>query len=660
MSDVSNRSVNAIRALSIDATQAAGSGHPGMPMGAAAIGYTLFKRVMKHNPKNPRWWNRDRYIQSAGHGSTLLYALLHLSGYDLAMDELRRHRQWGSLTPGHPELHLTPGVEMTTGPLGQGLASAVGFAFAEAHLAARFNKAEYELFNYHTYVIASDGDVMEGVTAEAASLAAHWGLGKLIVLYDDNLITLDADLSVSMSEDVLARYEAYGWHTDRVADGNDVEAIDKAIAKAKAQHEKPSLIAVRTIIGFGASAENSSKVHGSPLGEKGAKEAKANLHIDWPEFSVPQDVAQDYASIAEQGAAAEAQWNEVFKAYSAAYPELAATLQRMMSGQLAAGFDADMPYFAPGSAMATRNASGKALNVLASRVPELVGGSADLSGSTKTTMDNQGMFQKTNYSGRNVYFGVREHAMAAIVNGMTISGLRGFAGTFLMFSDYLRPSLRLAALMETPSIFVFTHDSIGVGGDGPTHQPIASVMSLRLIPNTLVIRPADANETMQAWVTALKNTHGPTALIFSRQDLPNLNVPAHSVEKGAYILSEAKSSPEVILIGTGSEVQCCLEAQKQLEHDGIATRVVSMPSMELFEKQEQDYKSQVLPGHIKTRVAIEAGASLGWYKYVGLDGAVIGIDHFGASAEGEQLMQEYGISSSNLVKTVKGLLANQG
>ncbi|MCA9835540.1 MAG: transketolase [Trueperaceae bacterium] len=659
MSD-STRSVNAIRALAIDATEAAGSGHPGMPMGTAAVGYSLFRHIMHHNPKNPNWWNRDRYIQSAGHGSMLIYSLLHLSGYALSMDELRHHRQWGSITPGHPELHLTPGVEMTTGPLGQGLATSVGFALAEAHLAAVYNKPDFELFNYHTYVIASDGDMMEGVTAEAGSLAAHWGLGKLIVLYDDNLITLDAAADVSMTEDVLARYNAYGWHTSRVADGNDVDAIIKAVDEAKAVSDKPSLIAVRTIIGFGATGQGSSKVHGSALGEKGAKEAKDNLNIDWPAFSVPDDVKADYAEIMKAGSEAEANWNKLFEAYKAEYPDLASQLERIMSGEVPAGLETDMPVFAPGSAMATRNASGKAINFFGPRVPELVGGSADLSGSTKTTMDKESIFQKDNPAGRNVFFGVREHAMAAIVNGMTISGLRGYAGTFLMFADYLRPSLRLAALMDTPSLYVFTHDSIGVGGDGPTHQPIASVMSLRVIPNLLVFRPADANETMQAWAFALKHSHGPVAFILSRQDLPNLNVPAGSVEKGAYILADSEGAPEALLIGTGSEVQWCLEAKAKLDADGIPTRVVSMPSMELFDKQDQSYRETILPDFVKARVAIEAGATLGWYKYVGLEGAVIGIDKFGASADGDKVMEEYGISASNLVKTVKGLIKRQG
>ncbi len=660
MSDLTTRSVNAIRALAIDATETAGSGHPGMPMGAAAMGYTLYRRAMRHNPKNPKWWNRDRYIQSAGHGSMLAYSLLHLSGYALPMDELRRHRQWGSLTPGHPELHHTPGVEMTTGPLGQGLATSVGFALAEAHLAASFNKPGFELFNYHTYVIASDGDFMEGITSESSSLAGHWGLGKLIVLYDDNKITLDAAADVSMTEDVLARYQAYGWHTSRVSDGNDVEAITKAVNEAKAVTDKPSLIAVRTIIGFGAPGQGSSKVHGSALGEKAATETKVNLNIDWPAFSVPDDVKADYAEIVKAGAEAEAKWNELFKAYKAEYPDLAATLERMMAGKMPENLETDMPIYAPGSVMATRNASGKAINFFGVKVPELVGGSADLSGSTKTTMDKESIFQKDNPAGRNVFFGVREHAMAAIVNGMTISGLRGYGGTFLMFADYLRHSLRLAALMGTPSLFVFTHDSIGVGGDGPTHQPIASVMALRVIPNVVVLRPADANETMQAWAFALKHTDGPVAFIFSRQDLPNLNVPAGSVAKGAYILADSEAAPEAILIATGSEVQWCLEAKTQLEADGIATRVVSMPSMELFDKQDLSYKESILPDYVKTRVSIEAGATLGWYKYVGLDGAVIGVDKFGASAEGDKIMEEYGISTANLVKTVKGLIKKQG
>ena len=656
--DVVTRSVNAIRALTIDATQAAGSGHPGMPMGAAAMGYTLYREVMRHNPRNPKWWNRDRYIQSAGHGSMLQYSLLHLTGYDLSMEELRNYRQWGSKTPGHPESHLTPGVETTTGPLGQGLATSVGFALAEAHLAARYNRPGFELFDHYTYVIASDGDIMEGVSAEAGSLAGHWGLGKLIVLYDDNRITLDARAEVSFSEDVLMRYRAYGWHTDRVEAWNDPAAIKAAIEHAKAQ-ARPSLISVRTVIGYGAPAENTPKVHGSPLGDEGAKQAKAKLGIDWPAFTVPEDVQAHYHKAITEGEKAEAQWNELYAAYRNDYPELAAELARVMASELPKDFAAELPRFEVGKSTATRNASGKVLNALGQRVPELLGGSADLSGSTKTDIEGGGIMSKNDYGARNLYFGVREHAMAATANGMAQhGGLRPYVGTFLLFSDYLRPSLRLGALMHTPVIYVFSHDSIALGGDGPTHQPIAPLTALRAIPNVTVLRPADANETAQAWALALENTGGPTALVLTRQDIPNLAIPEGSVARGGYVLADTDGEPEVLLIATGSEVHLCLEAKERLEQDGLKARVVSMPSTELFEQQEAAYREQVLPRGAKLRVAVEAGATLGWYRYVGLDGVVLGIDRFGASAEGDEVMERYGFTAKNIVRLVRERLGS--
>jgi transketolase len=658
--DIVSRAVNIIRALTVDATEQAGSGHPGMPMGAAPMGYVLYKRIMRHNPKNPQWPNRDRYIQSAGHGSMLQYSLLHLCGYDLSIDELKNYRQWGSKTPGHPEVHMTPGVETTTGPLGQGLATAVGFALAEAHLASRYNRPDYPVFDHYTYVIASDGDIMEGVTAEAGSLAGHLGLGKLIVLYDDNLVTLDAEAEVSFSEDVLKRYDAYNWHTQRVSDGNDIEAIDEAIKAAQAVTDKPSIIAVRTIIGYGAPNQNSSAVHGSPLGDEKAIKTRETLGIDWHPFSIPEDIQAHYDDVITQGEQHEAQWNEMFAQYKKAHPELAAELEMMLAGKFAEGFDEGLPSFEVGKETATRNASGKVLNALAKKVPQMLGGSADLAGSTKTDIDDTAIIQRGSYSGRNIYFGVREHAMAAAANGMVLhGGLRPFVGTFLIFSDYLRPSLRLSALMEAPVIYVFTHDSIGLGGDGPTHQPIAALMALRAIPDVVVIRPADANETVQAWVEALKRTDGPTALALTRQNVPNLEVPAGSVAKGAYVLADSDGAPEVILIGTGSEVQHCLAAKKTLEAAGTPTRVISMPSMELFEAQSIEYKEQILPHYVKTRVAVEAVATQGWYKYVGLEGAVVGIDHFGASAEGDVVMEKYGFTADNVVKTVKELLSRQ-
>jgi len=657
---VTMRSLNAIRALTIDATQKAGSGHPGMPMGAAVMGYSLYRNVMRHNPKNPQWWNRDRYIQSAGHGSMLQYSMLHLSGYDMPMKELENYRQWESKTPGHPEVHHTPGIEMTTGPLGQGLATAAGFALAEAHLAANYNRPGHEIIDHYTYVIASDGDIMEGVTAESASLAGHLGLGKLIVLYDDNLITLDAEADVSFTEDVLKRYEAYGWHTVRVNDAtNDPDGVEAAIENAKAETGRPSLIAVRTIIGYGAPDQGTSGVHGSPLGDEGAEKAKETLGIDWPAFSVPDDVKEHYGKAIEKGAEAEAQWNEKYEAYKKEFPELAAELERVMAHKLPEDFAQDLPSFAKGESVATRNASNKVLNALAKHTPEMIGGSADLSGSTKTDIDDGGIVQKGQYGGNNIYYGVREHAMAAAANGMVLhGGLRPFVGTFLIFSDYLRPSLRLGALMEAPVIYVFTHDSIGLGGDGPTHQPIASVMALRAIPNVEVFRPADGNETAQAWVCALENTQTPSALILSRQNLPNLEVPAGSVEKGAYIAADSNGNPDALLIATGSEVHKCLEAKETLDSAGIKTRVVSMPSVERFDAQDKSYRDSVLPPGVRNRVAVEAGATQGWYKYVGLDGAVIGIDHYGASADGDLLMEKFGFSAENIVKTVQGLAKN--
>lgn len=649
------RAVNAIRALTIDATQQAGSGHPGMPMGAAAMGYALYRQAMRHNPKNPAWWNRDRYIQSAGHGSMLQYSLLHLTGYDLAMEELRNYRQWGSKTPGHPEAHLTPGVETTTGPLGQGLASAVGFALAERHLAARYNRPGFEIIDHYTFVIASDGDIMEGVTAEAGSLAGHLGLGKLIVLYDDNRVTLDAKAEVSLSEDVLARYAAYGWHTERVEDGNDVAAILEAVERAKAQ-EKPSLIAVRTTIGYGAPNQDTSEVHGSPLGEAGAQQAKETLGIDWAPFTVPEDVLAHYREAAAAGERAEAEWQALYDRYRRQHPELAAELERVMARRLPEGLAELLPSFEVGSEMATRNASHKVLNALAERVPEMLGGSADLSGSTKTEIKGGGAIAKGDYGGRNLYYGVREHAMAAAANGMVMhGGLRPFVGTFLIFSDYLRPALRLGALMAAPVVYVFTHDSIGLGGDGPTHQPVAPLTALRAIPDVTVLRPADANETAQAWLAALENTKAPSALALTRQDVPTLEVPAGAVAKGGYVLADAGGTPDAILIATGSEVHVALSAKRLLDEGGIATRVVSMPSTELFEQQDEAYRARVLPPEVRRRVAVEAGATLGWYKYVGLDGAVVGLDRFGASAEGDEVMRRYGFTAEHVAETVRRL-----
>ncbi len=652
------KSANTIRALSMDAIQASGGGHPGLPMGAAEIGYTLFRNILKHNPKNPNWLDRDRFILSAGHGSMLLYSLLHLSGYNLPMSEIKNLRKWGSKTPGHPEYGHTEGVEMTTGPLGQGVSSAAGFALAEAHLAENFNKPNFKIVDHYSYALVGDGDMMEGVSAEAASLAGHLGLGKLIVLYDDNQITLDADAKVSFSEDVLKRYQAYGWQTIRVKDGHDVAAISAAIKEAKAEKGKPSIIAIRTIIGYGSpNKQGTSAAHGSPLGEEEIKLTKENLGIDWRAFTVPADVKEHFATVSKEGKLAEREWNKLFKAYEKEYPALAKEFKRRFSKELPKNLAKGMPEFAQGESIATRSSSNVALNAIAKKLPELIGGSADLAGSNKTLIKDSEIIQKGKYGGRNIYFGVREHAMGAMANGMALhGGLIPYVGTFLVFSDYLRPSIRLAALMGLQVIYVFTHDSIGVGGDGPTHQPISATSALRLIPNLNVIRPADANETAQAWIEAVKRKDGPTALILSRQNLANLDVPKKSVKKGAYILSDSDGEADMILVATGSEVELCLGAKEKLDKLGIKTRVVSMPSMEIFEKQSKKYKESVLPGSVRKRLAIEAGSSPIWYKYTGLDGKVIGIDHYGASAAGSKLMQEYGFTVKNIVKAAMALL----
>jgi len=676
------RAINAIRALTIDATQESGDGHPGMPMGAAAMGYTLFTHAMRYNPRNSKWFNRDRYVQSAGHGSMLQYSLLHLAGFNLSMDDLRGYRQWGSRTPGHPEYGHTDGVETTTGPLGQGIATAVGMALAEAHLADRYNRPGYEVVDHHTFVIASDGDLMEGVASEASSFAGHFGLGKLIVLYDDNGISIDGATDITFSEDVPKRYKAYGWHTHTVLDGNDVQQLKDAIDAAKAVKDKPSLIAVRTIIGFGSpQLAGTSKVHGSPLGAKEADITKENLQIDWPAFTVPDDVLELYRQAVPRGERAEAEWNELFESYKGEHPELAAELERALAEELPDGYDADMPSFEVGESVATRKASNVALNALAKKMPELLGGSADLAGSNYTDIEGEEAMTARDHSGRIIHFGIREHGMAAIGNGLKLhGGLRSFVATFLIFSDYLRPSLRLAALMHQGVIYVFTHDSVGLGGDGPTHQPIGELMSLRLIPNLRVIRPADANETAQAWVLAVESKESPTALALTRQNVPNLAIPAGAVRRGAYVLAEAGAEgglaqgaagawtepsgagaePDVILIGTGSEVQVCLGARDKLEAEGIRTRVVSMPSFELFEEQDEAYRHAVLPPAVKARVAVEAGATLGWERWVGTEGKVIGLDHFGASAPGDVVLREFGFTVENVVAAARDTLDRRG
>jgi len=653
------RAANAIRALTIDATQEAGDGHPGMPMGAAPMGWALYRHAMRHDPSDPGWWNRDRYVQSAGHGSMLQYSLLHLTGYGVTMDDLRGYRQWESRTPGHPEVGLTPGVETTTGPLGQGLSTAVGMAMAEAHLAARFNRPGFDVVDHRTWVIASDGDIMEGVSSEASSLAGHLGLGKLTVLYDDNHISIDGPTDIAFSEDVLQRYEAYGWHVQRVEDGSDPDAVLKAVLTARAEAERPSLIAVRTTIGYGSPhLAGTSKVHGSILGEEEAAATKRALDIDWPAFTVPDDVLEDASTVRAEGAEARAAWNELWARYRDAHADAAAELARRMEGALPEGFDDPLPTFGGDEKLATRKASQKILNHFAKRMPELVGGSADLAGSNYTDIEDERSMRAGDHAGRMIHFGIREHAMAAAANGLALhGGVRPFVATFLVFSDYMRPALRLSALMRQPVVFVFTHDSIGLGGDGPTHQPEAHLPALRAIPNLQVVRPADANETAQGWREALARRDGPTALILTRQGVPHLDVPPDAVARGAYVHAEASGgTPRLLLLASGSEVSLCVEAQGVLEADGVPTRVVSMPSWDRFREQGEAYRREVIPPGVPARLAVEAAASLGWHEWIGDGGDVIGVDRYGESAPGGRVLDEYGFNVDNVVTRARALL----
>lgn len=665
--------VNTVRFLAVDAVQKAKSGHPGAVMGAAPMAFALWDSFLKHNPANPSWADRDRFLLSAGHASMLLYSLLHLTGYDLSMKDLKNFRQWGSKTPGHPEHGHVPGVEATTGPLGQGLANAVGMAMAEAHLAARFNRGDKKLVDHFTYALAGDGDLMEGVASEACSLAGHLALGKLIVLYDDNQISLAGSTGLSFTEDVGKRFESYGWHVQHVRDGNDVGLIREALAAAKKELSRPSLICVRTVIAYGApNVQGSYKTHGSPLGEEELAAAKKNL--GWPakpDMYIPEDVLARFRAALDKGKKLESQWEDAFSSYAAEHPGEVEEFARIQLGGLPDGWGAGLPEFAADEkGPATRKASEAALAAIAAELSELAGGSADLNPSTFTWIKGGGDFEPAgsmppgtqgnvgggwDYAGRNIHFGVREHAMGAIAGGMALhGGIIPFTGTFLVFSDYMRPPMRLAALNRSRVIYVFTHDSIGVGEDGPTHQPIEQIMNLRAVPNLTVIRPADANETVQAWVAAVSNAEGPTALILSRQNLPVLDrndyASALALRRGAYILwSSPPAGPagpqEVIVIATGSEVHIALEAGLKLADRGIGVRVVSMPSWELFDKQIEDYKEMVLPSSIRARVAVEAGAKIGWERYVGLDGAVVGMDGFGASAPAETLYEKFEITA---------------
>jgi transketolase len=671
--------INTIRFLSADAVQQANSGHPGLPMGAAAMAYTLWTRVLRHSPTNPRWPDRDRFVLSAGHGSMLLYSLLHLTGYDLGLDDIRGFRQWRSRTPGHPEVHLTPGVEVTTGPLGQGLANGVGLALAEAHHAARFNRPGHEIVNHHTYVLASDGDLMEGVAAEACSLAGHLRLGKLTVLYDDNHISLAGSTALTFSEDLSERFRSYGWHVDRVEDGNDIDAVEAALRTAHGLSDRPSLILVRTQLGYGAPHKQGTfEAHGSPLGPDELRATKENL--GWPlepPLLIPPAALQNFRLAVERGKRWEGEWHDHVKAYGREFPERAAEFARVMAGELPSRWEADLPEFPPDAkGLATRKASETTMQILAARLPELVGGSADLNPSTFTWLKGEGDFEspatspegvqgavggRWGYEGRNLHFGVREHGMGAIVNGLALhGGLIPYGSTFLIFSDYMRPAVRLSALSEIGAIWVYTHDSVGLGEDGPTHQPVEHYMALRAIPHLLFIRPSDGNETVWAWRVAIENRHRPTVLALTRQNVPTLDrrtyAPASGLLRGAYVLNPSVDQPRLVLIATGSEVQHVVAAEKTLAARGIPTRVVSMPCWELFEEQPRDYRDQVLPPTVGARLAVESGVSLGWHKWVGSSGATISIDRFGASAPGNRVMQELGFTADNVVARALELL----
>ncbi len=651
-------SINTLRLLAVDTVEKANSGHPGAPLGCAPIAYLLFHKLMKHNPAQPKWADRDRFVLSNGHASALLYSTLFLSGYDVTLDDLKSFRQWGSRTPGHPERGDTDGVEVTTGPLGQGIAMAVGMAIAEKHLAAVYNRPGFEVVNHHTYALLGDGDLMEGVSHEAASLAGTLALGKLIFLYDDNLISLDGPTSLSYTEDALERFEAYHWHVLRVADGNDLAAIEAAIEAAKAETGRPSIIAVRTVIGYGSPKAGTNKVHGEALGADAVAATKNFFGFPQDQsFYVPDGALANWRKAVERGAGLEAAWKKHFEGYRAANPQLAAEFERTQKGELKAGWEKAIPSFAPGKPQATRNAGGAIMNAIAEQVPELFGGAADLTSSTKTIFKPGESFH-VDATTRNIYFGVREFGMSAAINGIAAhGGLIPFGSTFFVFSDYAKPAIRLAALMHVHSLFVFTHDSIALGEDGPTHQPIEHLMALRAVPGLTDFRPADANETAAAWRLALERK-GPSFFALSRQDLPVIDPAANDlyagVSKGAYVLQDA-SNPAVVLIGTGSEVWPVFEAAKLLAAEGISARVVSFPSWKLFEEQPAQYKASVLPAGVP-RLAVEAGATQGWWKYVGLDGDVIGLDRFGASAPGAKVLAELGFGAENIAARAKKLV----
>ncbi len=656
--EIDKLAATTLRMLAIDAVQKANSGHPGLPLGVADMAIVLWTRFLKHDASQPTWPDRDRFVLSAGHGSALLYSLLHLAGYPMPLEEVKNFRQWGSLTPGHPEYDPEMGIETTTGPLGQGLANAVGMALAERILAARFNRPDYPIVDHYTYVIVSDGDLMEGLSHEAASLAGHLGLSRLIVLYDDNHISIDGPTDLSYSDDVPGRFAAYGWHVQRV-DGHDMQAVDETIEAAKKESERPSLIACRTHIGLGSPGQDTAKVHGSPLGEEGVKETKKKFGWD-PEkrFFVPDEVAAYFADYQREGAQERAAWQELVNGYRMTYPELGEQWARYVSGDLTPGWQNDLPDFSAEKPLATRVASGKVLNTIAADLPTLIGGSADLTPSNNTRTQDAKDIERGDFSGSYIHFGVREHAMGSIMNGLALHGLRPYGGTFLIFSDYMRPAIRLAAIMGLPVVYVFTHDSVGLGEDGPTHQPIEHLTSLRAIPNLLVLRPADGNETSAAWKVALERDSGPSALVLTRQGLPQICPVDNGLERGAYVVKEASGGhPQVVIIATGSEVSIAMEALEQLESQGIRGKVVSMPSWELFDAQPEDYRNSVLPPQVP-RLAIEAGVSLAWGRYVdGGLGQVMGIDRYGASAPYKTIFEHYGLTAERVVEQVKKLVA---
>ena len=665
--DLEQLCINTVRLLAVDAVEKANSGHPGTPMGIAPMGHVLWSEIMRYDPRHPDWPNRDRFILSAGHACMLQYSYLYLTGYDLTLDDIKQFRQLHSKTPGHPEYGHTPGIEVTTGPLGQGFANAVGFAIAQRHMAARFSKPGFELFDYRIYGICSDGDMMEGVSSEAASMAGHLGLGNLIFLYDDNHISIEGNTNVTFSEDVTKRFDAYGWHTEAVEDGNDTNAIRQAIQRAQAENNRPSLIRVRTHIGYGSPNKvDTGSAHGSPLGADEVKLVKKGFGFNPDEsFAVPEKVLDFYRKAGAKGAPLEKDWNTLFDNYKKEYPDLAAEFEAMRQGKLPEGWERKIPSFTPadgkGGQLSTRIAGGKILNSIAPLFPHLIGGAADLAPSTETNMKDYGAFSGENPGGRNFHFGIREHAMGAVLNGIALTkGMIPFGATFLIFSEYMRPPIRLAAIMKIRPILIYTHDSIALGEDGTTHQPIEQLASLRSIPNITVIRPADANETAQAWKVALQHKDGPVLLVLTRQNIPIIDPQTYKrtgdLSKGAYILSEPDRSPELILIATGSEVSLILQAQQKLKENGIAARVVSMPSWELFDRQDDSYKQKILPKGLKKRLAVEMASPMGWSKYTTDEGDMLGISRFGESAKAEDLLKEFGFTVENVVNRAKALL----